>query len=108
MFNVQRAITPKMGKSELSFMCSARYVIVLYICVKCCENIRDGISVMERTRVHDRNGYVQCSEVNNSKHMLTRVMVHVFCSSSHDALHRCEVSWKYLKRYQSYGVDTKF
>ena len=34
MFNVQRAITPKVGKSELRFMCSARHPIKLYICVK--------------------------------------------------------------------------
>ena len=31
MLNVQRAITPKVGKPELRFMCSARYLIVLYI-----------------------------------------------------------------------------
>ena len=39
MFNVQRAITPKVGKSELQFMCSAHRLIVLYICVKFRENI---------------------------------------------------------------------
>ena len=39
MFNVQRAITPKVGKPELLLMCSARCPIVLYICVKFCENI---------------------------------------------------------------------
>ena len=33
-------------------------------------------------------------------------MVHVFCTSSHSALHLCEVSWIYLRWYQSYGVDT--
>ena len=60
MFNVQYAITPKVGKSELRFMCSARRLIVLYlICVKFRENITNGIRVMERTRVH---GFV-CVEV---------------------------------------------
>ena len=34
MFNVQRAINPKVGKPELRFMCSARRFVVLYICVK--------------------------------------------------------------------------
>ena len=29
MFNVQRAITPKVGKTELRFMCSASHLIVL-------------------------------------------------------------------------------
>ena len=39
-----------------------------------------------------RNGYmyVQCSMGNNSKSRQTRVTVHVFCKSSHRALHLCE------------------
>ena len=44
MFNIQMAITPKVGKQELQFMCSACRLIVLYICVKFHENILDGIS----------------------------------------------------------------
>ena len=51
MFNVQRAITPKVGKPELRFMCYACRLIVLYICVKFGENISDGIGVIERTRM---------------------------------------------------------
>ena len=51
MFNVQRAITTKVGKPELQFMCSAHHLIALYICVMFDENISDGISVMERTRM---------------------------------------------------------
>ena len=47
MFNVQRAITPKVGKPELQFMCLACRLMVLYICVKFGENISDGIRVME-------------------------------------------------------------
>ena len=34
MFNVQRAITPKVGKPELRFICSACSLIMLYICMK--------------------------------------------------------------------------
>ena len=49
MFNVHRAITPKVGKPEFQFMCSACCLIVLYISVKFPENISDGIRVMERT-----------------------------------------------------------
>ena len=49
MFNVQRAITPKVGKPELQFMCSTHHLLVLYICVKFCENNSDGIRVMEWT-----------------------------------------------------------
>ena len=51
MFNVQRAITPKVGKPELCFICSASHLIVLYICVKFHENISEGIQVMEQTQM---------------------------------------------------------
>ena len=51
MFNVQRAIIPKVGKPELWFMCSACHLTVLYICVKFPENISDGIRVMAQTRM---------------------------------------------------------
>ena len=107
MFHVQRAITPKVGKPELEFMCSARCLIVLYICVKFCENITNGIRVMERTLENGRHGYVQCLKGNNFKSRQTRVTVHMFCTSSHGALYWREVSRKYLKGYQSYGTGTK-
>ena len=45
MFNVQRAITPKVGKPKLSFICSATCLIVFSICEKFCKNI-------EQTQVH--------------------------------------------------------
>ena len=51
MFNVQRAIIPKIGKPELQFMCSALHLTVLYISVKFHENISNGISVMEPTQM---------------------------------------------------------
>ena len=44
VFNVQSAITPKVGKQELQFMCSALCLMVLYICVMFHENIRNVIS----------------------------------------------------------------
>ena len=44
MFNVQRTlVTPNVGKPEFLLMCSACCLIVLYICVKCCENISNCI-----------------------------------------------------------------
>ena len=58
-FNVQRAITPKVGKPELRFMCSAHCIMMFYICVKNRENIVKGIRVMEPTQVHGRIGHVQ-------------------------------------------------
>ena len=88
-FNVQRALTPKIAKPVLLFMCSAHRLIVLYICVKFCENISNGFQLTERTRVHGRNGYVQCSKGNNFQSRQTRVTVHVFCTSPHSALHLC-------------------
>ena len=97
----------KVGKPELQFMCSACRHMVLYICVTFREISGNGIRVMGRTRVNGRNGYVQCSKGNTSKRRQTRVTGHVFWTLSHNALHWCEVSWKYLKWYQSYGADTK-
>ena len=49
--NVQRAITLKVDKSELRFMCSALCLMVLYICVQFCENITNSIRVIEQTPV---------------------------------------------------------
>ena len=48
--NTQRAITPKGGKPELRFMCSARRLMVFSICVKFEENMLCGFKVMERTQ----------------------------------------------------------
>ena len=50
MSNVQRTITPRVGKSELRFMCSVHCLMVLYIAVKFRENISKGMIVMERAR----------------------------------------------------------
>ena len=47
--NTQRAITPKVGKPELLFMCSARRLMVLNVCVKFHQNMSSGFKVMERT-----------------------------------------------------------
>ena len=40
IFNIQRAITLKVGKQELQFMCSACHLIEFNICVKFLENIQ--------------------------------------------------------------------
>ena len=52
-FNIQRVITPKVGKANLSLMCSAHCLMVLYIGVKFREYISNGIRVMERTRNYE-------------------------------------------------------
>ena len=48
--NMQRAITPKVGKPEYRFKCSARRLIMFNVCMKFHENMSSGFKVMERTR----------------------------------------------------------
>ena len=48
--NTQRAITSKVAKPELWFMCSACFLMVFNVCVKFHENMSSGFKVMERTR----------------------------------------------------------
>ena len=86
------AITRNVGKPELRLIGSVCGLMVLFICVKVRENITNCIRVMERTRVHGRSGYVQCSKGNNSISRPTRVTVHMFCTLSRGALHWCVVS----------------
>ena len=47
--NVQRAVTPKAGKSELQFLNFANCIIVIYICIKFQENISNVFQVTEDT-----------------------------------------------------------
>ena len=48
--NTQRAITPKVRKPELRFICSALPLMVFNICVKFYENMSSGFKVMEQTQ----------------------------------------------------------
>ena len=45
----KRAITPKVGKPELRFLCSARRLMVFNVCVKFHEKVSSSFKVMERT-----------------------------------------------------------
>ena len=45
IFNIQRAITLKVGKQELQFVCSACRLMVFNICVKFHENMSCGFKV---------------------------------------------------------------
>ena len=48
----QREITPKIyNGQELRFLCSARRLMMLYICMKFRENILNGFQVIEQTRL---------------------------------------------------------
>ena len=48
--NTQRAITPKVGKPELRFLCSSPCLMVFKVCVKFHEHVSSSFKVMERTR----------------------------------------------------------
>ena len=84
MFNVQKAITPKVSKPVV-----CKSLIVLYICVKFYENT-------EWTQVHSRNGYFQIyyvqraaapKEVNQSYRFLCSaccLMVLYICEKFHN------------------------
>ena len=93
LLNVQRAITQKVDKPELRFMCYASRLIVLYICVTFHQTIWNAFRLTERTWAYSRNGYCQyllCSKGYNSKSRLTRVTFFMFCTLSHGALHSSE------------------
>ena len=101
---VQRTETPKVGKPELWCLCSAHCFIVLCICVKFHENISNGFQVTGQTRVYDKEHYLQCSMGHNSKSRKNRVVVLMFCKSSHGVLYIC-ISGK-LSWFSSYRADT--
>ena len=46
--NTQRAITPKVGKPELWFMCSARCLMVFNVCVMFHKNMSSSFKLMKR------------------------------------------------------------
>ena len=62
--------------------------MMLDISIKFHKNILNSFQVMERTLIY----HCRISKGNNSKTVPTRVMVHVFCTSSDDALYFYEVS----------------
>ena len=101
--NVQRVVTPKAGKSELQFLNFANCIIVIYICIKFQENISNICQVTEDTNTLQKSLF-QSSKGHNSKRLI-RFTVLVCCTSSHNALHMCEVSSKYLERFSTYRVD---
>ena len=104
IYNVQRVVTPKAGNSELWFLCSACHIMVIYICINFQENISNSFQ-LQSGHIYHRNHYFQCSKGHISKSMLGRSTVCVFSTSSHDALHLCEVLSKYLKLFPTYRAD---
>ena len=64
--------------------------MMLYMSMKFHENILNGFQVVEGTQNYD----CRISQGNNSKNVLTRVMVLVLCTLSDDALYFYEVSYR--------------
>ena len=81
--------------------CFAHHFMVIYYCIKFQENTSNSFQVTGWTQIYYRTHSFQSSKRQNSKSRLTRVMVLVFCTSSHDALHLFEVSSKYLERFST-------
>ena len=77
IFNIQTAITLKVGKQELRLMCSACHLMVLTFVssfIKICQVVLKLWSG-HKNFLHTKG--------NNSKSRKTRVTVHVFCTSSY-------------------------
>ena len=89
IFNIRRAITLKVGKQDLRFMCSTCHLMVFNICVKFHENMSSGFKVMERTQklltdTHtQKENYIPHCMLTSYAEGITRVTVHVFSMSSH-------------------------
>ena len=79
IYNVQWATTPKVGKPELGFLCSACHLMVLYISVRFHKNISKVLQVTEQTQVHERNHYVYLqSSMGHNSSKETRYVVLMF------------------------------
>ena len=79
--NVQRAETPKPGRSEIRLLCFSNSIMMI-ICIKFQGNISNSLQVTEWTHTHYRNHYFQSSKGDNSISRLTRVAVLVFYTLS--------------------------
>ena len=92
IFNIQRAITLRVGKQESRSMCSACHLMVFNICVKIHETMSSGFKVMEWTQKLSTDTHT-CTQKTKTTYSIalhtsyaggiTRLMVHVFCMSSH-------------------------
>ena len=75
--NTQRTITSKVGTPESWFMCSAHRLLVFNVCEPFHENVSSDFKVMElKRKLLTHKGQLLQSRK-------TRVMVHVFCTSSY-------------------------
>ena len=105
--NTQRALTQKVGKSELRFMCSARRLMVFNVCVKFHENMSRGFKVMERTRniVNTQRAITPKVEKPELRFMCSarRLMVFNVCVKFHENMSR---GFKVMERTRKLLTDT--
>ena len=79
IFNFKkRAITPKTHNPESRFLCSARRLMLLYICAKFHENISNVFWVTERTWFCDRQTARAKIQVN-LLHAEVSYIIHIAC-----------------------------
>ena len=89
IFNIQRAITVKVGKQDtVHVFCMSSHGV--NICVKFHENMSSCVKVMEKTQKLLRDTHTQKKEnyIPHCMHTwyagdITRVTIHVFCMSSY-------------------------
>ena len=105
--NTQRAITQKVEKPELPFMCSARRLMVFNVCVKFHENMSSGFKVMERTRkiVNTQRAITQKVEKPELRVMCSarRLMVFNVCVKFHENM---SSGFKVMERTRKLLTDT--
>ena len=75
---IQRAITQRLGKQKLRFMCTALSLDEIYPPTKFHNHSKYSFGDMHRTKVK----YESKQKGNNSKLRQARVMVHVHCTPS--------------------------
>ena len=99
---LQRGIIPQKMEVEWRLFISAHRLVMLYISTKFCEII----SKRYQSYKADTISILKISKGNNSAKNLGGVTVVNLCMLSDRVLYLCQVSWNYLKQYQSYGADT--
>ena len=92
IYYVQRAATTKVGLPELWFLCSACCLMVLYIYEKFHNNISKGFNLQSEHEYLVEMAMFNVQRAITPKVGKSELQVHVFCTSSHSALHLCEVS----------------
>ena len=80
------------------FLYSAPSLMMLFICVKFHQNIRNGFQLTEGTRVHSRKMFKGPKEVNQSYGFYVLHVV-LWCFTL------WEISSKYLEQFSTYRVD---